>query len=122
MVNLDIKLKESLQYFKYIIYYIVHTLTLLYILWCNHIIMIMKLIDTARFWNCVLCEVTGINERYTHQEWIEHIRAAHPAMRLCKGCEELLTKFEYEQGKGWCNLCVDLCYDCMDTENYPEEI
>ena len=82
--------------------------------------MVMETLDTARFWNCVLCEVTGINERFTHEEWIEHMRAAHPAIQLCKGCEELLTKFEYEQGKGWCELCVYLCLDCQDTEKYPE--
>ena len=68
--------------------------------------MIMELITKARFWNCVPCEVTGINERFTHEEWIEHMRAAHPAIQSCKGCEELLTKFEYAQGKGNCRYLL----------------
>jgi hypothetical protein len=29
-----------------------------------------------------------------------------------------MTKGEYDEGKGWCGLCVYLCYDCMDEEKY----
>jgi hypothetical protein len=33
-----------------------------------------------------------------------------------------MWKSEYERGKGWCDLCVILCLDCMDEEKYgPEE-
>ena len=33
-----------------------------------------------------------------------------------------MTKGESDEGKGWCGLCVYLCYDCMDEEKYgPEE-
>jgi hypothetical protein len=27
-------------------------------------------------------------------------------------------KREYDEGKGWCGLCVYLCLDCMDEEKY----
>jgi hypothetical protein len=35
-----------------------------------------------------------------------------------------MTKREYEAGKGWCELCVILCYDCLDEEKYgpPEPL
>jgi hypothetical protein len=29
-----------------------------------------------------------------------------------------MTKREYDEGKGWCGLCVYLCLDCMDEEKY----
>jgi hypothetical protein len=33
-----------------------------------------------------------------------------------------MTKGEYESGKGWCEICILLCYDCLDIEKYrPEE-
>ena len=34
-----------------------------------------------------------------------------------------MTKREYDAGKGWCELCVILCYDCLDEEKYgPPEL
>jgi hypothetical protein len=35
-----------------------------------------------------------------------------------------MTKAEYDRGKGWCEVCVILCYDCMDEEKYgpPEPL
>jgi hypothetical protein len=79
-----------------------------------------EIMDAVQFSNCILCEGAGGDERYTHEDWIEHIRVTHPFWRICKGCEELMTKIEDEEGKGWCGLCVYLCLDCMDTEKYPE--
>jgi hypothetical protein len=47
-----------------------------------------------------------------------HIKERHDWWALCKGCHELMMKREYDEGKGWCGLCVYLCYDCMDEEKY----
>jgi hypothetical protein len=83
------------------------------------------LTESLRYFDCELCEGEENQEsdkRYRHDEWIAHIATAHPQWRLCKGCGELITKFDYERGKGWCELCVYLCLDCMDTEKYPEGI
>jgi hypothetical protein len=63
-----------------------------------------------------------IEKRYTQEEFLAHLNAVHPGWALCKGCEELIWDSKYERGKGWCDLCVILCYDCMDEEKYgPEE-
>ena len=81
-------------------------------------------IDVARFWNCVICEVKDAPEkdqRYTREEFLAHLNAAHPGYALCKGCEELLSKGQYETGKGWCEMCVILCYDCVDEEKYGSD-
>jgi hypothetical protein len=33
-----------------------------------------------------------------------------------------MMKREYDEGKGWCGLCIYLCKDCQDEEKYgPEE-
>jgi hypothetical protein len=79
--------------------------------------------EELRYYDCELCEDKESQERdklYTHEELIAHISTEHPQWRLCKGCWELITKLEYDEGKGWCGLCVYLCLDCMDTEKYPE--
>jgi hypothetical protein len=47
-----------------------------------------------------------------------HIKETHDWWALCKGCHELIMKREYDEGKGWCGLCVYLCLDCMDEEKY----
>jgi hypothetical protein len=81
--------------------------------------------NSLRYFDCVLCEEENNSDnakRYTRNELPAHIQAAHPQWRLCKGCNELVTKSELEREKGWCGLCVYLCYDCMDTDKYPEEI
>jgi hypothetical protein len=39
---------------------------------------------------------------------------------ICKGCAEVITQDEYDEGKGWCRLCIALCKDCMDEEKYPD--
>ena len=79
--------------------------------------------DLLRFYICVLCEdkESQVRERlYSYEELNSHVMTAHPHWRLCKGCRELITKLEYDEGKGWCGLCVYLCLDWMDTEKYPE--
>jgi hypothetical protein len=62
--------------------------------------------------------------RYTREEVETHIQETHDGWALCKGCGELITTAEYEKGKGWCELCVILCYDCMDEDKYgpPEPL
>ena len=58
------------------------------------------------------------NMRYTWEEVEIHVKETHTFWALCKGCHELMTKRESDEGKGWCGLCVYLCYDCMDEEKY----
>jgi hypothetical protein len=77
----------------------------------------------GRFYSCEFCEdnnneISG--KYYTREELLAHIPVAHPDWQICKGCEEFITKSEFEKGKGWCELCVYLCLDCMDTEKYPK--
>ena len=51
-----------------------------------------------------------------------HSKETHDWWGICKGCHELMMKREYDEGKGWCGLCVYNCLDCMDEEKYgPEE-
>jgi hypothetical protein len=73
-------------------------------------------------WNlCPACDLENspdTNKRYTREEVGTHIKEAHAYWALCKGCNELMTKREYDEGKGWCGLCVYLCYDCLDEEKY----
>jgi hypothetical protein len=75
------------------------------------------------FYNCPVCEFHNLPEqarRYTREEFLTHLTDVHKGWALCKGCEELLPTREYEEGGGWCGLCVDLCHDCMDRHKYPE--
>jgi hypothetical protein len=60
----------------------------------------------------------------TREEVVTHIQETHEGWALCKYCSELITKAEYEKEKGWCELCVILCYDCMDEDKYgpPEPL
>jgi hypothetical protein len=58
--------------------------------------------------------------RYTRQQLITHVSEKHNGFGLCKCCLEYTWKRELEAGKGWCGLCVYLCYDCMDREKDPE--
>jgi hypothetical protein len=79
--------------------------------------------ESLRCYTCVLCEHKESQEReklYTYEELDPHIMTAYPQWRLCKEYRELIIKLEYDEGKGWCGLCVYLCLDCMDTEKYPE--
>ena len=79
--------------------------------------------EIFRYIDCEFCEGKENQEPdkwYTKDEWIAHLAIAHPQWRLCKGCMELITDVEFDEGKGWCGLCVYLCLDCMDTEKYPE--
>ncbi len=77
----------------------------------------------GRFYSCEFCEDNNrkvSRKYYTYDELLAHIPAAHPDRQVCKGCHEIIWKDEFEKGKGWCELCVYLCLDCMDTEKYPE--
>jgi hypothetical protein len=58
------------------------------------------------------------NMRYTWEEVEIHVKETHTFWALCKGCHDLLMKREYDEGKGWCGLCVYNCLDCMDEEKY----
>jgi|tagenome__1003787_1003787.scaffolds.fasta_scaffold17073701_1 hypothetical protein len=58
--------------------------------------------------------------RYTREQLITHVSEKHNGFGLCKGCLGYTWKRELEAENGWCGLCVDLCYDCMDREKYPE--
>jgi hypothetical protein len=49
------------------------------------------------------------------------MKAMHAGWALCKGCGELMTQAESDEEKGWCGLCVYLCYDCMHEEKYGPE-
>jgi hypothetical protein len=76
-----------------------------------------------RFYNCPLCEMHSLPEqakRYSREEFLSHLTAVHEGWALCKGCDELMTRREYEEGGGWCGLCVDLCHDYMDRIKCPE--
>ena len=55
---------------------------------------------------------------YTREEIDMHIQQIHDGWALCKGCRELITAAESEQGKGWCELCIIRCLDCMDEDKY----
>ena len=83
--------------------------------------------DVLRFDLCAVCDIEDSpNKRtwYTREEVARHIQETHAWWALCKYCSELITKAEYEQGKGWCELCIILCYDCMDEDKYgpPEPL
>jgi hypothetical protein len=77
---------------------------------------------SRRFEYCEVCDEKPFEKVtwYTRDELFAHVLSVHPEWKFCKGCKELIYKFEYEEGKGWCDQCVYLCYDCMDTEKYPE--
>jgi len=87
----------------------------------------MQPTDVPRFNLCAVCDIEDSPAKltwYTWEEVVTHIQETHDGWALCKYCRELITKAEYEQGKGWCELCVILCYDCMDEEKYgpPEPL
>jgi hypothetical protein len=72
---------------------------------------------------CPVCNLRDIPDPHrmdTREEVRAHIQETHKDWALCKGCGELITKREYEEGKGWCELCVINCLDCMDRDKYPE--
>jgi hypothetical protein len=78
----------------------------------------------GRFYSCEFCEDVNFDvgaKYYTYEELRAHVPVAHPDWGVCKGCMEFITKSELEKEKGWCELCVYRCLDCMDTEKYPEE-
>jgi hypothetical protein len=83
--------------------------------------------DVPRFDLCAVCDLEDSPDKrtwYTRDEVVTHIQATHAEWALCKGCGELITTAEYEQGKGWCEMCIILCYDCMDEDKYgpPEPL
>jgi hypothetical protein len=83
--------------------------------------------EVPRFELCAVCDIEDSSDKgtwYTREEVITHIQETHAGWAFCKGCSELITTAEYEQGKGWCEMCVILCYDCMDEDKYgpPESL
>jgi hypothetical protein len=77
--------------------------------------------DVPRFELCAVCDLKDSPDkfmRYTREEVDMHIQQTHDGWVLCKGCRELITAAESEQGKGWCELCIILCLDCMDEDKY----
>jgi len=83
--------------------------------------------DVPRFDLCAVCDIEDSPDKltwYTREEVVTHIQETHAEWALCKGCSELITTAEYEKGKGWCELCVILCLDCMDEDKYgpPEPL
>ena len=60
------------------------------------------------------------DKRYTWEEVAMHSKETHDNdwWAICKGCHELMMKREYDEGKGWCGLCVYNCLDCQDEEKY----
>ena len=83
--------------------------------------------DVPRFNLCAVCDIEDSSDKgtwYTREEVITHIRETHAGWAFCKGCSELITTAEYEQGKGWCEMCIILCLDCMDEDKYglPEPL
>jgi hypothetical protein len=84
-----------------------------------------QLDSEERWYACEVCDIENVPEKsqwYTREALLTHLTVAHEGWALCKGCQELMTKREYEEGKGWCGLCVYLCYDCLDREKYPENL
>jgi hypothetical protein len=82
-------------------------------------------LNTEKRWHlCGVCDLQKSpdeDKRYTQEELLAHMKEAHPGWALCKGCRELMTQREYDEGKGWCGLCVYRCLDCMDREKYPAD-
>src|SRR5262245_42647634 len=82
-------------------------------------------LDAPRWYTCEACDLENLpdkNNRYTWEELDMHVIETHTFWALCKGCHELMMKREYDEGKGWCGLCMYRCLDCMDEEKYgPEE-
>jgi hypothetical protein len=77
--------------------------------------------DVLRFDLCAVCDIEDSPDKltwYTREEVVTHIQETHAGWALCKGCGELITTAEYEKEKGWCELCVILCLDCMDEDKY----
>jgi hypothetical protein len=80
--------------------------------------------DVPRYELCAVCDLEDAPDKltcYTREEVITHIQEIHEGWALCKGCLELITTAESEQGKGWCGLCIILCLDCMDEDKYGPE-
>ena len=78
-------------------------------------------LDIPRWDLCYVCDIKNSpdkNKWYTREEVRRHIQETHQDWAFCKGCDNLIWKSEYDRGKGWCDLCVILCYDCMDEEKY----
>jgi len=75
---------------------------------------------------CYVCDIKNSpdnNKWYTREEVRRHIQEKHKDWAFCKGCEKPITKREYDAEKGWCDLCVIQCLDCMDEEKYgPPEL
>ena len=72
---------------------------------------------------CPVCNLRDVPDPYwmdTREEVRVHMHETHKEWALCKGCDALITKREYEKERGWCGLCVINCLDCMDRDKYPE--
>jgi len=84
-----------------------------------------QLNNLQRWCLCEVCDIKNSPDKntwYTREELVAHMKENHAGWAFCKGCNELIWKREYDEGKGWCSFCVYACLDCMDREKYPEEI
>src|SRR5438270_2563833 len=69
-------------------------------------------------WTPVCCTTSPYHGLVWSYPVRRHIQETHKDWAFCKGCDNLIWKSEYDRGKGWCDMCVIQCFDCLDEEKY----